>query len=1358
MCALIGLGVLTPPLFAQTPRPLVSSTPIDSLTFRSGLLFWKRNCVTTSTNNEVQRIPAQGGEVRVLHRPRDCSDFGVWCKRLAVNPARDAFWITTAGTVVGLPHDHPANSPPTVLTSMESPAGVIPPVLTTSSNFVYWTENRPQPADGGKVYRVLQTGGGRTLVLDLPAATGGGATDLQALDDSTFIMLRANAALSLVRRTIITPPSAVWLNIPIASGVSSFCVEGSRIYFAAVANAGSGVQILAAPIADPTQPVLHTTLSGAGSPVVKELFVDRQNIYWQEQRADAGPIVRLSKSGGAAEAISYSLSSNPLYLTGDGSYLFWITSDAIMRLPVDARAMDSDLAATGLEVIQAIQNPANDVPLVMGKTTTVRLFGRILSAPSLIRRVGSWSMAVLHGRDAAGNLLPESPLLPIQTQNTPRLTLDEPDRTDRDEGFRFRLPRSWTLRGTITLQGEINPRRTVHEANWANNTRTVSANFVRKSPICLAIYPLRTAHGTISRFESRFEPLFDLAEHLQPTSELRDFWQGGHPMEEYEPPFGFGPYEVSKDDDDTGDILHDLCLRQIASDPPDECVEDGARIHHMAFFPRFRGQAVGGRATGYFFDALVCSLNLTHPADPDFPWAYAWPAGGTILAHELGHNYGRMHVDCPVGRPEELDPGSPLDPDYPYGCALSAGPTAHLGFSPRLGTLILPDEAADYMSYNGALLWSSDYTWKALFHQLGTMSSAAAADNLPTPALGEPLAALPPRASLVLALHPTNGAVSLRHVFELADAASLNRASNVVNRPEGGNRFYLRARRFDGSLIANWPIRSFPLEHTAASLLVGIVPRMPEVRRVELLSTNSPLEVLASLAGGGAAPSLQILNPVAGALVATQLTITVTTTDPEGAPVRLAVRYSHDLGAHWRVLQHDVPPPQIILPTANLPGGSNSCIIQVLASDGLLTTVAQSAPFTLLPDPPSASVTFETEYGRNYEATNVTVGVGKFLRLHGRGYDVADGKLADPALGWIVSGRFTSRGVGREVSMHSLPPGNYSVRLFATNGASLVATGAASFTVAKKYVNTASVPLWLDGLLEDDPYLFDYNPVPIRYPDSSVAEVRMVRGEDGLWLGVAGMPLSPASSHPSLSVAIDPNHSGDIRPQTNDWRISVASDGQLELARGNGTNFSTTVEPEGVDARIATNGGSWSVEMLISTNLLGTWRSQTVGIEIVHHDWRRPGDDVPWFSFGQSNAVVHWADVVLGSNPDEPYDGDADGLPDAWELANLRTLDLNGSVDSDLDGMTDRTEFFAGTNPRDPGSTLRVESIVRVGSQIQVTWRTQPGHLYQLSSSTDLDVFVPVGPTIQGDGNSRSMTLDAGDQSEFFRIESSLAR
>ena len=54
------------------------------------------------------------------------------------------------------------------------------------------------------------------------------------------------------------------------------------------------------------------------------------------------------------------------------------------------------------------------------------------------------------------------------------------------------------------------------------------------------------------------------------------------------------------------------------------------------------------------------------------------------------------------------------------------------------------------------------------------------------------------------------------------------------------------------------------------------------------------------------------------------------------------------------------------------------------------------------------------------------------------------------------------------------------------------------------------------------------------------------------------------------------------------------------------------------------------------------------------------------------------------------YDGDNDGLPDAWEREHSLAIGITdgGSGDADGDGISNLTEYLDGTNPSEHLMTL----------------------------------------------------------------------
>jgi hypothetical protein len=95
--------------------------------------------------------------------------------------------------------------------------------------------------------------------------------------------------------------------------------------------------------------------------------------------------------------------------------------------------------------------------------------------------------------------------------------------------------------------------------------------------------------------------------------------------------------------------------------------------------------------------------------------------GSTVMAHELGHNYGREHAPC----------GGPLgiDQDYPY----AGGRIGVYGWDPTDG-LKSPSVYCDIMGYSNSY-WISDYTYLAIFNRLSGAPSVQSATAASVPSL-----------------------------------------------------------------------------------------------------------------------------------------------------------------------------------------------------------------------------------------------------------------------------------------------------------------------------------------------------------------------------------------------------------------------------------------------------------------------------------------------------------------------------------------------------------------------------------------------------------------------------------------------
>jgi hypothetical protein len=139
-----------------------------------------------------------------------------------------------------------------------------------------------------------------------------------------------------------------------------------------------------------------------------------------------------------------------------------------------------------------------------------------------------------------------------------------------------------------------------------------------------------------------------------------------------------------------------------------------------------------------------------------------------------------------------------------------------------------------------------------------------------------------------------------------------------------------------------------------------------------------------------------------------------------------------------------------------------------------------------------------------------------------------------------------------------------------------------------------------------------------------------------------------------------------------------------------------------------------------------------------------------------SNAFAH----VRTESILPAMDADNDGLPDSWELRFARALDVLGPIDDpDQDGISNRDEAIADTNPFDAGDALRITMFAIHDGQCTINWPSRPNRLYRLLKKPDLsptsswqdagqDLIMP-GPS--GETTAR-FTESAGAQG-FFRIE-----
>jgi hypothetical protein len=119
-------------------------------------------------------------------------------------------------------------------------------------------------------------------------------------------------------------------------------------------------------------------------------------------------------------------------------------------------------------------------------------------------------------------------------------------------------------------------------------------------------------------------------------------------------------------------------------------------------------------------------------------------------------------------------------------------------------------------------------------------------------------------------------------------------------------------------------------------------------------------------------------------------------------------------------------------------------------------------------------------------------------------------------------------------------------------------------------------------------------------------------------------------------------------------------------------------------------------------------------------------------------------------------DENLDGLPYDWQAAYWGPDSSKWpapGADSDGDGATNLQEFLAGTHPLKADSVLRMQiDPTAQGNFLQ--WNTQPGFLYQVESSVDLnESWLDVGVSRFAAGSTDAVLLDGAAAATYYRVK-----
>ena len=935
----------------------------------------------------------------------------------------------------------------------------------------------------------------------------------------------------------------------------------------------------------------------------------------------------------------FSINGTPPVGVGDG-WVYFDTSNGLSRIRADAPPISWDLAFNTWEVTQGIQNLSNDVPLVANKPTYVRVYGSKVNGPSALG-----VEAILSGTAANG-----TPLGVLRSLNGPQnFTTNNgtPNRAATSGGWLFQLPDAWTNTGVTKLSLQVDPRGVWNDLNRSNNnTSNQPFTFTHKAPVCIVTIPVRT-HGPVA--DNNSPNLFfarDMLKRLWPVSDVWLFHQDDDiaklKLRFGIPPWEYVPYSIP---DNTTRMLTSLTERDLFSDDPDQCDDANARTHYVGIVspqtntgddnPDF-GTNGSGRV-GY--DQAWVKL----PADGYAAGDWKAVRAGT-LAHELGHNYDRKHVNC--GGPDDPDGGYPYKDADGQSCTIDnrdqAQPTTYFGFNPVNQSPIKPTDAIDLLAY-GRNRWISDYTFRSLFNGISGVALTATTRSAALRATRAPRLAAATDVVLVTgAISSTIGQGELNYGWVYPTAALSRKMigkwqtyaapAAAQSRTQAAGAYHLRLLDAGGTVLDDRAVTLVESDlhgdqtaaidqHAVQTFALTFPAPAGQVARMELLQNST---LLASLAPGSAAPTVSIISPAGGETIDTSMTLSWRASDADASDRLLfSVQYSPDNGQHWRALLSGFPNRSgTDIVTLNLgdlsgiPASTTGGLIRVAASDGYNTTIAVSQPFTVVNRAPAPHI----------DAPDSTpLPAGRTIVLQGSATDVEDGGLSGAALRWAIDG--TVLGNGQAQTVEGLAPGSHSLTLTARDAAGKEATATQTLVVAPLAIPKTAAPAF-DGDCNDDAYTNAARTPLAPYADGTQAFVTLVHTDDALYACFSGMKRTAAGSPGTLAVVrVDGDHGRRTVPGANDHIFYTDEAGVLATFNGNDTGY--VRGSGGAGAQISANSASWNAELRIDAGAIGGM-DHVIGLGVEQALVNSNTDRYAWPRGNGASNPSSWGTASLG--------------------------------------------------------------------------------------------------------------------------------
>jgi hypothetical protein len=448
-------------------------------------------------------------------------------------------------------------------------------------------------------------------------------------------------------------------------------------------------------------------------------------------------------------------------------------------------------------------------------------------------------------------------------------------------------------------------------------------------------------------------------------------------------------------------------------------------------------------------DQLIVKFDQGSPSNNDGSFiSYNAPLGGRTLAHELGHNYGRQHVDC--DDPKGIDKNYPYDPcmfgpgadddDY-FGLDMVTSTNPPMIVAPIEPPPVEDDSRGDLMSY-AARRWISDYTWHAIGRRLCRQrygpslkcnkwrdATPSASQPAAIPAPPEPqTSTFPYEGDLLLVSGWVSDTITFSGTQQLPSGIMpAEKVDELWQQQQelivSGSPYELQLLDVNDTLLYTQTISATVVTNGDGSAFFGLVaPAVAGTAKIRISDLGAPVVTQTASTN---APTVTVLAPNGGETITDTLTVSWSADDGDGDLLSYMVRYSADGGATWQVLANELYTTSVTLDTAVLPGSDGASLVQVLANDGFHTAHDTSnIAFSLESHAPLVNI--------NKPTPGTIFDTGAPIALQGQAFDPEDGHLAGDDLTWQLEGQGVV-GSGRQATIFGLPAGSYQITLAATD-------------------------------------------------------------------------------------------------------------------------------------------------------------------------------------------------------------------------------------------------------------------------------------------------------------------------------------